>query len=201
MCAGVLRFRLLAGERPKARSYIRTVHRIYGRNYVGEACDVKRCALDGSDSRHLGSRPWPRLYLVVITGSQAIGALLWGLVAEQTGLDAARLIAAGVVMAGVLAGLLWPVPETGRLDLQPLYWPALRRSRLPSGALGAVPGQRPSEALPRDLQRPLVGGAPAPARWARDRGGQSSRKNCSRVVGPAPEGGPSAATVTCPIAA
>jgi len=78
------------------------------------------------------------LYLVVITGSQAIGALLWGLVAEQTGLDAALLIAAGVVMAGVLAGLLWPVPETGRLDLQPVYWPDARLAVDPEPQAGPI---------------------------------------------------------------
>jgi len=53
------------------------------------------------------------LYLVVITGSQAIGALLWGLVAERAGLDAALLIAAGVVVAGVLAGLCGRFPRLG----------------------------------------------------------------------------------------
>jgi MFS family permease len=78
------------------------------------------------------------LYLVVITGSQAFGALLWGLVADRAGLDAALLIAAGVVVAGVLAGLLWPVPETEHLDLQPVVWPEARLAFEPEPQAGPV---------------------------------------------------------------
>jgi MFS family permease len=78
------------------------------------------------------------LYLVVITGSQAVGALLWGLVAQRAGLDAALLIAAGVVLAGVLVGLLLPVPETEGLDLQPVSWPEARLAFDPEPQAGPV---------------------------------------------------------------
>jgi len=78
------------------------------------------------------------LYLVVITGSQAIGAFLWGLVAERTGLDAVLLIAAAVVVAGVLAGLLRPVPETGRLNLRPVHWPEAQLAVDPEPQAGPI---------------------------------------------------------------
>jgi hypothetical protein len=57
------------------------------------------------------------------------GALIWVLVAEAVGLQATFLIAAFVVLAGVIAGVVWRVPETGHLDPQPVvYWPAARLS-------------------------------------------------------------------------
>jgi len=56
-------------------------------------------------------------------GAQAFGALLWGLAANRVGLQPAVLLAAAVVLAGVVAGLVWRVPETGHLDSQPaIYW-------------------------------------------------------------------------------
>ena len=78
------------------------------------------------------------LYLVVITGSQAFGALLWGVVAEGAGLETALLIAAGVVLAGVLAGLLWPVPDTEHLSLEPVVWPEARLAFEPEPQAGPV---------------------------------------------------------------
>ncbi|XVV10211.1 MFS transporter [Actinoplanes sp. CA-131856] len=78
------------------------------------------------------------LYLVVITGSQAFGALLWGLVADRAGLEAALLIAAMAAVAGVLAGLMWPIPETEHLDLQPVVWPEARLAFEPEPQAGPV---------------------------------------------------------------
>jgi MFS family permease len=67
------------------------------------------------------------VYTVIFTGSMTAGALIWGLVAEVVGLQATFLIAAFVVLAGVIAGVVWRVPETGHLDPQPVvYWPAAR---------------------------------------------------------------------------
>lgn len=61
--------------------------------------------------------------MVVFTGSQAVGAIVWGLVANQISLGAAFLGAAAFVIVGVVAGVFWRVPETGHLDREPaMYW-------------------------------------------------------------------------------
>ena len=79
---------------------------------------------------HLFLPAWVRarglaVYTVIFTGSMTVGALLWGLVAEAVGLQAAFLIAAFAGSVGVIAGVAWRVPETGHLDPQPvIYWPA-----------------------------------------------------------------------------
>jgi predicted MFS family arabinose efflux permease/quinol monooxygenase YgiN len=63
------------------------------------------------------------LYTVTFMGSQTAGALVWGFVADQVGLQPAVLAAAIVVLAGVGAGLFWRLPETGHIDPQPAaYW-------------------------------------------------------------------------------
>jgi MFS family permease len=63
------------------------------------------------------------LYTVVFMGSQTVGALLWGFVADGFGLQPAVLAAAVVVLLGVCAGLLWRVPETAHLDPEPAaFW-------------------------------------------------------------------------------
>src|SRR2546425_3098348 len=64
------------------------------------------------------------IYMITFAGSQAAGALIWGLVANQVGLQLTVLLAAVVLLAGVIAGMVWRVPETGHLDPQPAspYW-------------------------------------------------------------------------------
>jgi MFS family permease len=64
------------------------------------------------------------IYAITFAGSQAAGALIWGLVANQVGLQLTVLLAAVVLLAGVIAGMAWRVPETGHLDPQPatMYW-------------------------------------------------------------------------------
>jgi MFS family permease len=63
------------------------------------------------------------LYTVTFMGSQTAGALLWGLLANQVGLQPAVLASGAAVLAGVVAGLFLCVPETGHLDPQPaVYW-------------------------------------------------------------------------------
>jgi MFS family permease len=79
------------------------------------------------------------VYMVIFTGSMTAGALLWGLVAEGVGLLATFLIAAFVLLAGVIAGLMWRVPETGHLDPQPvIYWPAARLAFDPDADAGPI---------------------------------------------------------------
>jgi quinol monooxygenase YgiN len=64
------------------------------------------------------------IYAITFAGSQAAGALIWGLVANQVGLQLTVLLAAVVLLAGVIGGMVWRVPETGHLDPQPaaMYW-------------------------------------------------------------------------------
>jgi MFS family permease len=79
------------------------------------------------------------IYTVTFTGSMTAGSLLWGLVAEGLGLQITFLIAAGVMFAGVIAGMVWRVPETGHLDPQPVvYWPAARLAVDPEADAGPV---------------------------------------------------------------
>lgn len=68
------------------------------------------------------------IYTVTFMGAQTAGALLWGLTAESVGLQPAVLLAAGVLLAGVIAGACWPVPATG--DVTPEPSPNARGSML-----------------------------------------------------------------------
>ena len=63
-------------------------------------------------------------YLIVLFGSQALGAAIWGVVAGQVGLTA-TFVGAAVVMAGTtFAGRRWQLPDVSGLDRTPaVYWP------------------------------------------------------------------------------
>jgi hypothetical protein len=79
------------------------------------------------------------IYTVTFTGSMTAGALLWGLVAEGVGLQAALLISAFVQLAGTVAGLVWRLPETANLDPKPaIYWPQARLAFDPEPDTGPV---------------------------------------------------------------
>ncbi len=79
------------------------------------------------------------VYLVVFTGSQAATSVVWGQVSTRVGVQATFLIAAGVVAAGVLAGIALSVPETGHLDREPaVYWGDARVAVEPEPDAGPV---------------------------------------------------------------
>jgi MFS family permease len=79
------------------------------------------------------------IFMVMFFGSQAAGALIWGLVAEQVGLQATFLLAAFAMVAGVVAGMLRPVAETGQLDRRPaVYWAEARLAFDPEPDTGPV---------------------------------------------------------------
>jgi quinol monooxygenase YgiN len=61
--------------------------------------------------------------MVTFTGSMTVGALVWGLVADGVGLQLTFFAAAAVMLAGVVAGFFWRLPEAGHLDREPaVYW-------------------------------------------------------------------------------
>jgi MFS family permease len=79
------------------------------------------------------------VFMLTFTGSMTVGALVWGLVAEAFGLQPAYLIAAIVLLAGVVAGVFLRVPETGHLDRAPaIYWPEPRLAFDPEPDSGPV---------------------------------------------------------------
>lgn len=55
-------------------------------------------------------------YLTVLFGSQALGALLWGGLADRLTLGPTFLIAAGVLLAGALTLRIWPLIDTAGMD-------------------------------------------------------------------------------------
>ena len=78
-------------------------------------------------------------YQIVFFGGQAIGALLWGLVAEQVGLVATFLAAAVITAAGAATVRFWPLIDTRHLNREPaVYWPEPDLGVEPDRAAGPV---------------------------------------------------------------
>ena len=79
------------------------------------------------------------MYTVTFMGSNAVGALLWGLAADRLGLQLAILLAAGVMLIGVASASVLRVPETDHLDVQPaIYWTDARLGFDPEPQSGPV---------------------------------------------------------------
>jgi MFS family permease len=79
------------------------------------------------------------MYLVTFAGTQALTSVVWGQVTERVGVQTTFLVAAGVMLAGVVAGLFWSVPETGHLDREPaVYWSDPRLAVEPEPDSGPV---------------------------------------------------------------
>ena len=63
-------------------------------------------------------------YQMVLFGSQAVGALMWGLVAEYGGLALTFLLAAASLMAGAATLRLWPLFDSDKLRQdRSVHWP------------------------------------------------------------------------------
>ncbi len=78
-------------------------------------------------------------YLMVFQGAQALGAVVWGTVADRTTVSAALLVAAATLAAGAVVGLRSPMPETATLDRTPsAHWPAPQLTVAPEPADGPV---------------------------------------------------------------
>ena len=79
------------------------------------------------------------IYTMIFTASQAVGALVWGTVAEAVGLTATFAAAAVLELVAVGIGMLWPVPDAGQADADPVvYWTEARVSLDPDPATGPV---------------------------------------------------------------
>jgi predicted MFS family arabinose efflux permease len=56
------------------------------------------------------------IYQMVLFGAQGLGALVWGVLADVSGLTTAFLVAAGLLAAGTASMRLWPLFETSSMD-------------------------------------------------------------------------------------
>jgi MFS family permease len=78
-------------------------------------------------------------YLIVFQGSQAVGAVIWGVVANLTSVRTALLVAAAVLALAALLGLRTPMPDTSNLDRTPsTHWPAPQLMFTPDAEDGPV---------------------------------------------------------------
>jgi hypothetical protein len=78
-------------------------------------------------------------YLMVFQGAQALGALVWGTVADRTTVSTALLVAAGTLAAGAVVGLRSPLPDTTGMDRTPsTHWPAPQLIVTPEPADGPI---------------------------------------------------------------
>jgi MFS family permease len=78
-------------------------------------------------------------YLVVFQAAQALGAVVWGVVADLSSLTTALLVAAAVLALGAAVGLRSPMPDTTNLDRTPsAHWPAPQLMFSPDPADGPV---------------------------------------------------------------
>jgi MFS family permease len=78
-------------------------------------------------------------YLAVFQGAQALGALVWGTVADRTTVSTALLAAAALLAVGAVIGLRSPVPDTAALDRTPsAHWPAPQLMFTPEAADGPI---------------------------------------------------------------
>jgi MFS family permease len=63
-------------------------------------------------------------FLIVMSGGQAVGSVLWGVLAGGVGLEPTFLAAAAVMAVGAATILPLPMIDTARLDRDPaIYWP------------------------------------------------------------------------------
>jgi MFS family permease len=78
-------------------------------------------------------------YLIVLFGSQALGAAIWGVVAGQVGLTAAFVGAAVVMVGATVAGRRWRLADVSGLDRSPaVYWPEATLAFEPDPEAGPV---------------------------------------------------------------
>jgi len=78
------------------------------------------------------------VYLTIFQGGMAVGAAVWGAIADGIGLKGALLVAAAALAIGSVAGLFLSVPDTA-LDRSPsMHWPMPTMVLDPSVSSGPV---------------------------------------------------------------
>jgi len=79
------------------------------------------------------------VYIIVLFGSQAAGALLWGVVAGSTSLLAAFVIAAVAMVGGLVIGLRFRLRDVSGIDRSTVHpWPEARLAFQPDVDVGPV---------------------------------------------------------------
>jgi len=63
------------------------------------------------------------VYQLVFMGGQAVAAFVWGVLADQMGLPATFIAAAGLMLVGSATVLRWPLPDVTHLDRTPAQLP------------------------------------------------------------------------------
>ena len=78
-------------------------------------------------------------YLVVFQGAQAVGAVVWGAVADRTSATTSLLGPPRVLAVAAVVGLRTPMPDTSTLDRTPsAHWPAPQLTLSPNADDGPV---------------------------------------------------------------
>ena len=125
------------------------------------------------------------IYQMVLFGTQAIGAVIWGALAEPLGLQTAFLIAAAIMVAGTATIRVWPFYDTKGMDRRlAVYWPVPHLVLEPdpdSGPVGVqtvytiAPDKEAQflEAIPHLRQSRLRTGA---TEWSLFRDGESAHR-------------------------
>ncbi|MEU4564822.1 MFS transporter [Actinoplanes sp. NPDC023936] len=79
------------------------------------------------------------VYQIVFAGSQAAGALVWGVLSDLWGLGPTHVIAAGLMLAGAVTLRWWPLRDTSGMNRDPaVFWPEPHLSLDPSDRDGPV---------------------------------------------------------------
>jgi MFS family permease len=79
------------------------------------------------------------IYQMILFGTQAFGALVWGVMAAPFGLVPTFLVAAAVMAAGVATMRFWPLVDTSDMDRSTVqYWPEPHLVLEPDPASGPV---------------------------------------------------------------
>jgi MFS family permease len=79
------------------------------------------------------------MFNVVFAGSQTVGSLLWGLVAQWFGLVPTFVAAAAVMAVGAATVACWPLPDVAHWDRDPaVYWPEPELAYQPGPQEGPV---------------------------------------------------------------
>ena len=79
------------------------------------------------------------VYQVVQGGGQAVGAFIWGVVADTAGLVSALLVAGGLMLVGAVTAQIWPLPELRGVTKDPTtYLPPLKLALEPDPRVGPV---------------------------------------------------------------